>query len=97
MPAAYTYPRSHDGLASSLVWSAPITRGVTRPCRCTMTRAPKLTRLSTRKIVLIEALDRDFVRRLDVLTRDTGAGKSILLDALGFILGDRAETSPVPA
>lgn len=62
-----------------------------------MTRAPKLTRLSTRKIVLIEALDRDFVRRLDVLTRDTGAGKSILLDALGFILGDRAETSPVPA
>lgn len=54
-----------------------------------------LTRLSIRNIVLIEALDLDFARGLGVLTGETGAGKSILLDALGLILGDRAETSLV--
>ena len=50
-----------------------------------------LTRLSIRNIVLIEALDLNFARGLGVLTGETGAGKSILLDALGLILGDRAE------
>ncbi|MBV7260095.1 DNA repair protein RecN [Erythrobacter crassostreae] len=56
-----------------------------------------LTRLSIRNIVLIEALDLDFSRGLGVLTGETGAGKSILLDALGLILGDRAETALVRA
>jgi len=50
-----------------------------------------LTRLSIRNIVLIEALDLDFGRGLGVLTGETGAGKSILLDALGLVLGNRAE------
>jgi DNA repair protein RecN (Recombination protein N) len=54
-----------------------------------------LTRLSIRNIVLIEALDLEFRRGLGVLTGETGAGKSILLDALGLVLGDRAETSLV--
>ncbi len=56
-----------------------------------------LTRLSIRNIVLIEALDLDFSRGLGVLTGETGAGKSILLDALGLVLGGRAETSLVRA
>ena len=56
-----------------------------------------LTRLSIRNIVLIDALDLDFARGLGVLTGETGAGKSILLDALGLVLGDRAETSLVRA
>ncbi len=56
-----------------------------------------LTRLSIRNIVLIEALDLDFARGLGVLTGETGAGKSILLDAVGLILGDRAETALVRA
>ena len=56
-----------------------------------------LTRLSIRNIVLIEALDLDFRRGLGVLTGETGAGKSILLDALGLVLGDRAETALVRA
>ncbi|MEO0689545.1 MAG: DNA repair protein RecN [Pseudomonadota bacterium] len=56
-----------------------------------------LTRLSIRNIVLIEALDLDFARGLGVLTGETGAGKSILLDALGLILGDRAEVRLVRA
>jgi DNA repair protein RecN (Recombination protein N) len=54
-----------------------------------------LTRLSIRNIVLIESLDLDFARGLGVLTGETGAGKSILLDALGLILGDRAESGLV--
>jgi DNA repair protein RecN (Recombination protein N) len=56
-----------------------------------------LTRLSIRNIVLIEALDLDFAKGLGVLTGETGAGKSILLDALGLVLGDRAETGLVRA
>ncbi|MEN9683737.1 MAG: repair protein RecN [Pseudomonadota bacterium] len=56
-----------------------------------------LTRLAIRNIVLIEALDLDFSDGLGVLTGETGAGKSILLDALGLVLGARAETALVRA
>lgn len=56
-----------------------------------------LSRLAIRNIVLIEALDLDFGRGLEVLTGETGAGKSILLDALGLILGNRADSGLVRA
>lgn len=56
-----------------------------------------LTRLSIRNVVLIEALDLDFSGGLGVLTGETGAGKSILLDALGLALGVRAESALVRA
>ncbi|QSB44129.1 DNA repair protein RecN [Tsuneonella flava] len=56
-----------------------------------------LTRLSIRNVVLIDALDLDFRGGLGVLTGETGAGKSILLDALGLVLGNRAETALVRA
>lgn len=56
-----------------------------------------LSRLSIRNIVLIEALDLDFARGLGVLTGETGAGKSILLDALGLVLGNRADSGLVRA
>ncbi|MFA7602704.1 MAG: DNA repair protein RecN [Novosphingobium sp.] len=56
-----------------------------------------LTRLSIRNIVLIEALDLEFGGRLGVLTGETGAGKSILLDALGLVLGNRADSGLVRA
>lgn len=56
-----------------------------------------LTRLSIRNVVLIEALDLDFAGGLGVLTGETGAGKSILLDALGLVLGDRADSGLVRA
>ena len=52
-----------------------------------------LTALSIRNVVLIERLDLTFHAGLCVLTGETGAGKSILLDALGLALGARAETS----
>ena len=54
-----------------------------------------LTRLSIRDVVLIEALDLDFARGLGVLTGETGAGKSILLDALGLALGGRSASGLV--
>lgn len=56
-----------------------------------------LTHLAIKNIVLIEALELDFRRGLGVLTGETGAGKSILLDALGLVLGNRAETALVRA
>ncbi len=54
-----------------------------------------LTALSIRDVVLIEALDLEFHDGLGVLTGETGAGKSILLDALGLALGGRGETGLV--
>jgi len=54
-----------------------------------------LSQLSIRDIVLIEALDIDFSKGLSVLTGETGAGKSILLDALSLALGARGDASLV--
>ena len=51
-----------------------------------------LTSLAIRNVVLIEALELAFGPGLGVLTGETGAGKSILLDALGLVLGARAES-----
>lgn len=56
-----------------------------------------LTALSIRNVVLIEALDLAFPGGLGVLTGETGAGKSILLDSLGLVLGDRADAGLVRA
>lgn len=50
-----------------------------------------ITALSIRDVVLIERLDLGFGNGLTVLTGETGAGKSILLDSLGLALGARAE------
>lgn len=52
-----------------------------------------LQSLSIKNVVLIDKLDLDFKSGLSVLTGETGAGKSILLDSLGLVLGNRAETS----
>ncbi len=54
-----------------------------------------LSHVSIRDIVLIEKLDIDFVSGLSVLTGETGAGKSILLDALSLALGARGDASLV--
>jgi DNA repair protein RecN (Recombination protein N) len=54
-----------------------------------------LTGLSIRDVVLIEGLDLEFGPGLGVLTGETGAGKSILLDALGLALGTRADSGLV--
>ncbi len=54
-----------------------------------------LSRLSIRDIVLIERLDIEFCRGLAVLTGETGAGKSILLDAFALALGGRGDAGLV--
>ena len=54
-----------------------------------------LARLSIRDIVLIERLDIEFHRGLAVLTGETGAGKSILLDAFALALGGRGDAGLV--
>src|ERR1700682_3260226 len=54
-----------------------------------------LARLSIRDIALIERLDIEFFRGLAVLTGETGAGKSILLDAFALALGGRGDAGLV--
>ncbi|WP_284944886.1 DNA repair protein RecN [Acidisoma cladoniae] len=56
-----------------------------------------LSALSIRDVVLIERLDLNFGEGLTVLTGETGAGKSILLDSLGLALGARADTGLIRA
>ncbi len=56
-----------------------------------------LVQLSIRDIVLIDRLDLEFGRGLTVLTGETGAGKSILLDACALALGGRGDGSLVRA
>jgi len=50
-----------------------------------------LTHLSIRDVVIVDKLDVDFAAGLCVLTGETGAGKSIVLDSLGLALGGRAD------
>jgi DNA repair protein RecN (Recombination protein N) len=54
-----------------------------------------LRQLAIRDVVLVDQLEIDFESGLGVLTGETGAGKSILLDALGLALGARADVSLV--
>ncbi|HAU30011.1 MAG TPA: hypothetical protein DCW68_07905, partial [Rhodospirillaceae bacterium] len=62
---------------------------------CRRTGTAMLTSLDIRDVVLIDRLSLDFDKGLSVLTGETGAGKSILLDALGLALGARGDTALV--
>ena len=46
-------------------------------------------------IAVLERLEVDFEPGLNILTGETGAGKSILVDALGLVLGARASTDMI--
>lgn len=54
-----------------------------------------LTHIFIRNFAIIDKLDLDLENGMTTLTGETGAGKSILLDALGLILGDRADSNNV--
>lgn len=56
-----------------------------------------LTHLAIRNLLLLKSCDIPFARGLNVLTGETGAGKSILLDALGLVLGERSDAGLVRA
>ena len=63
-------------------------------CQCgalrIASRPPLLSHLSVRNVVLIERLELDLSPGFNVLTGETGAGKSMLVDALSLVLGGRA-------
>ena len=52
-----------------------------------------LSRLQIDNYALIRRLDTEFGSGLNIITGETGAGKSILIGAIGLLLGDRADTS----
>lgn len=54
-----------------------------------------LTHLTINNYVLIESLDIDFQPGFSVMTGETGAGKSIILGALGLLMGGRADTGAI--
>ena len=54
-----------------------------------------LTSLAIRNYALIESLEIDFESGFSVITGETGAGKSILLGAIGLLIGNRADSSAV--
>lgn len=56
-----------------------------------------LAELHVRAFAIIEALDLEFAPGLNILTGETGAGKSILMDSIALLLGDRAEPTMVRA
>lgn len=56
-----------------------------------------LTHLSVRNFTLVDALELELNRGMTAITGETGAGKSILLDALGLTLGGRADADRVRA
>ena len=54
-----------------------------------------LTQLRIRDFAIVEALDLELAAGMTAVTGETGAGKSILVDAIGLLLGDRADSSTI--
>ncbi|MEH6575940.1 MAG: DNA repair protein RecN [Amphritea sp.] len=54
-----------------------------------------LTQLNIRNYAIVEQLDLELLNGMTVVSGETGAGKSIMLDALGLALGDRADSGTV--
>ena len=52
-----------------------------------------LSELSIKNIALIDSLEVHFSQGLNILSGETGAGKSIIIDSLSFVLGKRADKS----
>ena len=51
-----------------------------------------LTHLQVRNLAIVDEVEVEPGRGMTAMTGETGAGKSILVDALGLVLGDRADT-----
>jgi len=54
-----------------------------------------LSRINIHNLVIVRTLDLDLVQGMTALTGETGAGKSILIDALGLALGDKADNNMI--
>lgn len=60
-----------------------------------MMRGNMLSRLNIRNLALVDSVSIEFRRGLNVITGETGAGKSLLIGALRLLLGDRADKSMI--
>ncbi len=83
--------KSSTGSGNARTHSRPSLNGPERLPRPPLLTRPMLRLLSIRNFVVVESLDVEFAAGFSVLTGETGAGKSILLDALSLLLGDRFE------
>lgn len=54
-----------------------------------------LIRLTVQNVALIERADVEFSEGLNVISGETGAGKSVLLDSIDFVLGAKADKSMI--
>src|SRR6185369_17444370 len=90
-----TAAASIDATTVSLWPAAPVAGIIASDAAFPLAPRPMLLGLTIRDFVLIERLELAFHPGLCVLTGETGAGKSILLDALGLALGTRAESGMV--
>ena len=54
-----------------------------------------LTHIHVRNLAIVDAIDVELAGGMTALTGETGAGKSILVDALGLVLGDRADCNVI--
>src|SRR5690348_8207610 len=70
---------------------------MTGNCRTRIQSPRMLTRLSVRNFAVVEAAEIEFGKGLTVVTGETGAGKSLLVDALLLLSGARADSGMVRA
>ena len=54
-----------------------------------------LERLAIKNIALIESADIEFGANLNILSGETGSGKSVILDSLNFVLGSKADKNMI--
>ena len=65
--------------------------------RVDFSKSPMLTRIHIRDLAIVRSVELDLAPGMSALTGETGAGKSILIDALGLVLGDRADNTIIRA